>query len=102
MGFGVEVKFKENKQVVLELFKQVELEDLVKYGLIFEFIGCLLVVISFEEFNEEVLIQILKELKNVIIKQYGVLFVMEDIELEFCEDVLFVIVKKVMQCKIGV
>ncbi|MBR9790770.1 MAG: ATP-dependent protease ATP-binding subunit ClpX [Gammaproteobacteria bacterium] len=101
MGFGAEVKSKENKQAVSELFKQVEPEDLVKYGLIPEFIGRLPVVTSLEELNEEALIQILKEPKNAITKQYGALFAMEDTELEFREDALFAIAKKAMQRKTG-
>ena len=101
MGFGAEVKSKENKQAVSELFRQVEPEDLVKYGLIPEFIGRLPVVTSLEELNEEALIQILKEPKNAITKQYGALFAMEDTELEFREDALFAIAKKAMQRKTG-
>lgn len=101
MGFGAEVKSKENKQAVSQLFKQVEPEDLVKYGLIPEFIGRLPVVTSLEELNEEALIQILKEPKNAITKQYGALFAMEDTELEFREDALFAIAKKAMQRKTG-
>ena len=101
MGFGAEVKSKESKQAVSQLFKQVEPEDLVKYGLIPEFIGRLPVVTSLEELNEEALIQILKEPKNAITKQYGALFAMEDTELEFREDALFAIAKKAMQRKTG-
>ena len=101
MGFGAEVKSKENKQAVSQLFKQVEPEDLVKYGLIPEFIGRLPVVTSLEELNEEALIQILKEPKNAITKQYGALFAIEDTELEFREDALFAIAKKAMQRKTG-
>lgn len=101
IGFGAEVKSKENKKGVSDLFRQVEPEDLVKYGLIPEFIGRLPVVTSLEELNEEALIQILKEPKNAITKQYGALFAMEDTELEFREDALFAIAKKAMQRKTG-
>merc|ERR1712137_36429 len=101
IGFGAQVKSKENKQAVSQLFKQVEPEDLVKYGLIPEFIGRLPVVTSLEELNEEALIQILKEPKNAITKQYGALFAIEDTELEFREDALFAIAKKAMQRKTG-
>merc|ERR1712093_236252 len=101
MGFGAEVKSKENKQAVSQLFKQVEPEDLVKYGLIPEFIGRLPVVTSLEELNEEALIQILKEPKNAISKQYGALFSMEDVELEFRDDALNAIAKKAMDRKTG-
>ena len=101
IGFGAEVKSKENKKAISELFRQVEPEDLVKYGLIPEFIGRLPVVTSLEELNEEALIQILKEPKNAITKQYSALLAMEDTELEFREDALFAIAKKAMQRKTG-
>ncbi|TPV56037.1 ATP-dependent protease ATP-binding subunit ClpX [Aestuariibacter sp. GS-14] len=101
IGFGAEVKSKENKKAISELFRQVEPEDLVKYGLIPEFIGRLPVVTSLDELNEEALIQILKEPKNAITKQYAALFAMEDTELEFREDALFAIAKKAMQRKTG-
>ena len=73
IGFGATVKSKDNSKKISELFKQVEPEDLVKYGLIPEFIGRLPVVTSLEELNEEALIQILREPKNAITKQYGAL-----------------------------
>lgn len=66
----------------------------MKYGLIPEFIGRLPVVTSLEELNEEALIQILREPKNAITKQYGALFSMEDVELEFRDDALNAIAKK--------
>ena len=74
---------------------------MVKYGLIPEFIGRLPVVTSLEELNEEALIQILREPKNAITKQYGALFSMEDVELEFREDALNAIAKKAMERKTG-
>lgn len=101
IGFGATVKSKGNGQQISELFKQVEPEDLVKYGLIPEFIGRLPVVTSLEELNEEALIQILREPKNAITKQYGALFLMEDVELEFREDALNAIAKKAMERKTG-
>ncbi|RDV29305.1 ATP-dependent protease ATP-binding subunit ClpX [Alteromonas aestuariivivens] len=101
IGFGAQVKSKDSKQAISELFKQVEPEDLVKYGLIPEFIGRLPVVTSLEELNEEALIQILREPKNAITKQYAALFNMEDTELEFREDALHAIAKKAMQRKTG-
>lgn len=96
------VKVKFDKVSEGELLVQVELEDLIKFGFIFEFIGRLSVVVMLNELSEEVLIQIFKELKNVLIKQYQVLFNLEGVDLEFCDEVLDVIVKKVMVCKIGV
>ncbi|WP_137166377.1 ATP-dependent protease ATP-binding subunit ClpX [Salinimonas lutimaris] len=101
MGFGAKVKTKESQFNSSELFKQVEPEDLVKYGLIPEFIGRLPVVTSLEELNEEALIQILREPKNAITKQYSALFQLEDVELEFRDDALNAIAKKAMQRKTG-
>ena len=101
IGFGATVKSKDNSKQISELFKQVEPEDLVKYGLIPEFIGRLPVVTSLEELNEEALIQILREPKNAITKQYGALFSMEDVELEFRDDALNAIAKKAMDRKTG-
>ena len=101
IGFGAKVKTKESQFNSSELFKQVEPEDLVKYGLIPEFIGRLPVVTSLEELNEEALIQILREPKNAITKQYSALFQLEDVELEFRDDALHAIAKKAMQRKTG-
>ncbi|MGB2427570.1 MAG: ATP-dependent Clp protease ATP-binding subunit ClpX, partial [Alteromonas sp.] len=71
------------------------------YGLIPEFIGRLPVVTSLEELNEEALIQILREPKNAITKQYAALFAIEDTELEFRDDALHAIASKAMQRKTG-
>lgn len=101
IGFGAQVKNSESKQVVGELFKQVEPEDLVKYGLIPEFIGRLPIVTSLEELSEDALIQILKEPKNAITKQYGALFSLDKTELEFRDDALVAIAKKAMERKTG-
>jgi ATP-dependent Clp protease ATP-binding subunit ClpX len=102
IGFGAEVKTKEdNKQAISELFKKVEPEDLVKYGLIPEFIGRLPVLTSLEELSEDALIQILQEPKNALTKQYAALFSMEGAELEFRDDALHAIAKKAMTRKTG-
>lgn len=102
IGFGAEVKTKEdNKQAISELFKKVEPEDLVKYGLIPEFIGRLPVLTSLEELSEDALIQILQEPKNALTKQYAALFSMEEAELEFRDDALHAIAKKAMTRKTG-
>ena len=101
IGFGAEVKSADNKKQLSELFKQVEPEDLVKYGLIPEFIGRLPVVTSLEELSEEALIQILREPKNAITKQYAALFAIEETELEFRDDALHAIAKKAMDRKTG-
>jgi ATP-dependent Clp protease ATP-binding subunit ClpX len=101
IGFGAEVKSTKEKKALTQLFKDVEPEDLVKYGLIPEFIGRLPVVASLEELSEDALIQILKEPKNAITKQYGALFALEDTELEFREDALRAIATKAMSRKTG-
>jgi ATP-dependent Clp protease ATP-binding subunit ClpX len=101
IGFGATMKNKDDKKAAGELFKQVEPEDLVKYGLIPEFIGRLPVLTSLEELSEDALIQILKEPKNALTKQYGALFSMENTELEFREDALQAIAHKAMQRKTG-
>ncbi|MEN8849654.1 MAG: ATP-dependent protease ATP-binding subunit ClpX, partial [Glaciecola sp.] len=101
IGFGAQVKDVSNTKAVGELFKAVEPEDLVRYGLIPEFIGRLPVVTSLEELNEEALIQILTQPKNAITKQYGALFALEDTQLEFREDALTAIAKKAMERKTG-
>ncbi|MGJ8682428.1 ATP-dependent protease ATP-binding subunit ClpX, partial [Paraglaciecola sp.] len=101
IGFGSSIKSADNKAKEGELLKKVEPEDLVKYGLIPEFIGRLPVLTSLEELSEDALIQILQEPKNAITKQYSALFNMEDTELEFRDDALQAIAKKAMQRKTG-
>lgn len=100
IGFGAEVKSKSEKQQI-DLLTQVEPEDLVKYGLIPEFIGRLPVVASLTELDEDALVQILSEPKNALTKQYGALLGMEKVDLEFREDALRAIARKAMQRKTG-
>lgn len=101
IGFGAEVKTLKEKKALTQLFKDVEPEDLVKYGLIPEFIGRLPVVASLEELSEDALIEILTVPKNAITKQYGALFALENTELEFREDALRAIALKAMARKTG-
>ena len=101
IGFGVDVKSSEASRSLTEAFQDVEPEDLVKYGLIPEFIGRLPVVATLGELDEAALIQILSEPKNALTKQYGSLFEMEDVELEFREDALKAIAHKAMERKTG-
>lgn len=101
IGFGAEVKSTEEKSSLSELFQKVEPEDLIKYGLIPEFIGRLPVVTSLEELHEDALIQILKEPKNALTKQYGALFSLENVELEFRDDALSAIAHRAMERKTG-
>lgn len=101
IGFGAEVKTSSEKRTLSQKFADVEPEDLVKFGLIPEFIGRLPVVSTLSELDEAALIQILSEPKNALTKQYSALFEMEDVELEFREDALRAIAKKAMERKTG-
>jgi len=101
IGFGAEVKSKDNRKDVGEVFKMVEPEDLIKYGLIPEFVGRLPVIATLEELDEHALIRILTEPKNALIKQFQKLYKMEDVELEFREDALLAIAKAAIKRKTG-
>src|SRR5471030_1494085 len=101
IGFGAEVKGKEQKATEGQLLAQAEPEDLIKFGLIPEFIGRLPVVATLSELNEDALIQILKEPKNALTKQYQALFNLEGVELEFRDEALIAIAKKDMNRKTG-
>ncbi|MBB6055906.1 ATP-dependent protease ATP-binding subunit ClpX [Tolumonas osonensis] len=101
IGFNAEVKSKDKKVSLSESFAKVEPEDLVKYGLIPEFIGRLPVVATLTELDEDALIQILVEPKNALTKQYQALFKLEGAELEFREDALRAIAHKAMERKTG-
>lgn len=101
IGFSADVKSKEDRRANNELFKHVEPEDLVKYGLIPEFVGRLPVLAVLEELDELALLNILVEPKNALTKQYGKLFEMEGVELEFRKEALCAIAKKAMERKTG-
>lgn len=101
IGFAAELKNDKDRQDLTELFKQVEPEDLVRFGLIPELIGRLPVVTPLQELDEHALIQILTEPKNAIIKQYQALFQMENVELEFTKEALVAIAKKAIARKTG-
>jgi ATP-dependent Clp protease ATP-binding subunit ClpX len=101
IGFGAEVKTKSEKASLSEIFARVEPEDLVKYGLIPEFIGRLPVVATLTELDEDALVQILSEPKNALTKQYAALFSLEDVDLEFRDDALRAIARKAMERKTG-
>ena len=101
IGFSAEVKAKDDTKNIGELFSQIEAEDLIKYGLIPEFVGRLPVVATLEELDEKALVEILTQPKNALIKQYQHLFEMEGAELEFREDSLLAIAKKSMERKTG-
>ncbi len=101
IGFGAEVKGEKDKASLSDIFRKVEPEDLVKYGLIPEFIGRLPVVATLDELDAEALIEILREPKNALTKQYQALFSLEGVELEFREDALRAIAQKAMDRKTG-
>lgn len=99
MGFGADVK--SQRRNMGELLKQIQPEDLIKYGLIPEFVGRLPVVVTLEELDEEALVRILTEPRNALVKQYKELFSMDDVELDFEESALRVIAKKAIERKTG-
>ncbi len=101
IGFSAEVKSKDDKKSVSQVLYGVEPEDLIKFGLIPEFVGRMPVVATLEELDAEALIQILTEPKNALTKQYTKLFEMEDVELEFRRDALKAVARKAMERKTG-
>jgi ATP-dependent Clp protease ATP-binding subunit ClpX len=101
IGFSAEVKTKDDSKNVGEIFADVRSEDLIKYGLIPEFVGRLPVIATLDELDESALIQILTQPKNALIKQYKHLFEMEGAELEFREESLAAIARKSMERKTG-
>ncbi len=101
IGFSADVKSKDSSQSVGEVLMDVEPEDLIKYGLIPEFVGRLPVVATLTELDESALVRILVEPKNAIVKQFNRLFEMEGSELEFREDALQAIAHRAMERKTG-
>ena len=101
IGFSAEVKSKDDEANLGEILYEVEPEDLIKYGLIPEFVGRLPVVATLEELDEDALVQILTEPKNALTKQYEKLFEMEGCEIEFREDALRAVALKAMARKTG-
>ena len=101
IGFLAEVKNSEEQSDLGAIFEKVEPEDLIKYGLIPEFVGRLPIVSSLHELNEEAMVRILTEPKNALIKQYQKLFSMEDTKLEFLPEALTKIAELAMLRKTG-
>ena len=101
IGFGAQVKNVDETKRDAELLHQVEPEDLIKYGLIPEFVGRLPVVATLDELDEAALVQILTEPKNALTKQFAKLFKMEGVELEFREDALNAIAKRALARRTG-
>ena len=101
IGFSADVKGKDGIKAIGAVLADVEPEDLIKYGLIPEFVGRLPVVATLEELDETALVQILTEPKNAIIKQFAKLFELEGCELEFREEALRAVARKAMERKTG-
>ncbi len=101
IGFGAEVKTKDETAKLGELLESVEAEDLIKYGLIPEFVGRLPVIATLKELDEDALVRILTEPRNAITKQYQKLLSMEDVEIEFREDALYAVAEKATERKTG-
>lgn len=100
IGFGAKVASKQEKPVG-EVMKEIQPEDLLKYGLIPEFIGRLPIIASLEDLDEKALVKILTEPKNALVKQYVALFKMEDVKLDITDDALIAIAKKAIERKSG-
>jgi ATP-dependent Clp protease ATP-binding subunit ClpX len=101
IGFVAEVTSKDDKKGLNELLSSAEPEDLIRYGLIPEFVGRLPVITSLEELDKEALVRILTEPRNALTKQYASLFAMEGVDLEFRPDALEAIAEKALQRKTG-
>ncbi len=101
IGFGAEVRSKDDRKSITRVLRDVQPEDLIKFGLIPEFVGRLPVVATLGELDEEALIQILTQPKNALIKQYQKMFSMEGAELEIRESALKAIAKRALERKTG-
>ena len=100
MGFGAKIK-KEDERSIGEILKDVQPEDLIKFGLIPEFLGRLPVIATLDELNEETLIRILREPKNALLKQFQKLFEMEGVNLRMTDSALSAIAKDAIKRKSG-
>ncbi|MEK7828514.1 MAG: ATP-dependent Clp protease ATP-binding subunit ClpX, partial [Deltaproteobacteria bacterium] len=100
VGFGADIKKKEERQVN-ELLREIEPQDLLKYGLIPEFVGRLPVVAVLDELNEHALIKILTEPRNALVKQYQKLFELENVKLNFTDSALAAVAREAMKRKTG-
>jgi ATP-dependent Clp protease ATP-binding subunit ClpX len=100
MGFGADVR-NDDERGIGEIFKDLEPEDLLKFGLIPEFVGRLPVLATLEDLDQDALVTILTQPKNALVKQYQRLFELEDTELNFTDDALNAIAKRAIQRKTG-
>jgi len=101
IGFSAEVRSKDREDKVGETLRSVEPEDLVKYGLIPEFVGRLPLIATLDELDLDALVRIIREPKNSLTKQYAKLFEMENVEIQFRDDALRAIARKAQERKTG-
>jgi len=100
LGFGADIRKKEERKIG-DVLKEVQPEDLLKFGLIPEFVGRLPVIATLDELDEDALVEILKEPKNALVKQYQKLFEMEGVKLQFTEGALRAVAREAMRRKSG-
>ena len=100
MGFGADIEKKDSKDMA-ELLQQVQPEDLLKFGLIPEFIGRLPVIVALHPLNEDALVRILTEPKNALVKQYQKLLAMDHVELEFDDGAIHAIARQAIERNTG-
>ena len=100
MGFGADIKQREEKRTG-EILKEIQPEDLLKYGLIPEFVGRLPIITSLEELSEEALVDIMVKPKNALIKQYTKIFAFENVKLTFQQEALWAVAKEATKRKSG-
>jgi len=101
IGFGAEVRSQDNRKDITKVLRDVQPEDLIKYGLIPEFVGRLPVVATLEELDETALIQILTQPKNALLKQFQKMFSMEGVDLEVREGALRAVARRALERKTG-
>ena len=99
LGFSIDEEQKPRK--VSELIKEIQPQDLIKYGLIPEFVGRLPIVVGLDELTEEALIKIMTEPKNALVKQYKTMFKIDGVELEIDADAVKAVAQKAMKLKTG-
>ena len=100
LGFGAEIKSNEERNLT-EIFEKIQPEDLLKFGLIPEFVGRLPVVVTLQQLDEEALMSILTQPRNALCKQYARLFELDGVKLSFDDEALDYIVDKAVEFKLG-
>ena len=100
IGFGADIRQKDEKKIG-EILKEIQPEDLLKYGLIPEFVGRLPVIATLEELSEEALVDIMVKPKNALVKQYNKIFEFENVKLKFQQDALWAVAKEAINRKSG-